>query len=355
MGFSIENRKIAVEQPTYFIADIGANHDGDLSRAKDLIYLAAESGAEAAKFQHFSAETIVSKVGFSKFDKQLSHQENWDKSVDEVYRDASINLDWTLELKQCAIDAGIHFFTSPYSFEMVDHVLPYVDAIKIGSGDITWLELIEYLSKKNKACILATGASSLQEVADALNILSQSTDRIALLQCNTNYSGSSDNFKYANLNVLKTFKRKFPNVVLGLSDHTSGHAAVLGAIALDGRIIEKHFTDDKSRNGPDHNFALDPSNWREMVDRSRELEDALGDGIKRVEENELETVIVQRRGIYSATSIGKGEILGSKNTIALRPCLERMVAANQVNQIYGKRLCRSIKSGEPINWEDIES
>ena len=144
----IDNKPIGESHPTYFIADIAANHDGDLERAKDLIYLAAERGANAAKFQHFSASTIVSDKGFKSLETGSSHQSSWSKSVFDVYDDASVDLGWTEVLKETCDKAGIAFFTSPYSEELLNHIDPYVTAHKIGSGDITWLEMVESIAKK---------------------------------------------------------------------------------------------------------------------------------------------------------------------------------------------------------------
>jgi N-acetylneuraminate synthase len=166
----IQDKDVGLNCPTYFIADIAANHDGNLSRAKDLIWLAKDAGADAAKFQHFKAETIVSDFGFKNLGKQKSHQASWGSSVYEVYKAASINLNWTQELKETCDKAGITFMTSPYAFDLVDEVDSYVSAYKIGSGDITWLDLIEYISKKNKPYILATGASTLNDVVRAVEI-----------------------------------------------------------------------------------------------------------------------------------------------------------------------------------------
>ncbi len=146
----IGKHEIGDEFPTYFIADIAANHDGDLDRAKKLIRLAAENGANAAKFQHFEAETIVSDFGFKDLGAQQSHQAKWKKSVFDVYKDASLDLSWTPILKDECDKAGIDFFTSPYSYDLVDHVDEYVPAYKIGSGDITWHGIIEYIAKKKQ-------------------------------------------------------------------------------------------------------------------------------------------------------------------------------------------------------------
>ena len=209
----INKRKIGENEPVYFIADIAANHDGDLNRAKDLIYLAAEAGADAAKFQHFQAETIVSNKGFTDLGANSSHQSSWNKSVFEVYKDASINLDWTDVLKKTCDDAKIDFFTSPYSLDLVDYIDKYVPAYKIGSGDITWIEIIEKIASKNKPYILATGASNIEEVKNAVNSAYKINKNLALLQCNTNYTGSVENFNFINLNVLKSYKKLFPNLI----------------------------------------------------------------------------------------------------------------------------------------------
>ena len=231
--------------------------------------MCAEAGADAAKFQHFEAKTIVSDRGFKTLGSQQSHQSNWKKSVFEVYEDASVDQNWTPILKDTCEKAGVTFMTTPYSLDLVDTVDSYVNAFKIGSGDITWLEIIDYIAQKNKPIFLASGASSMEEVELAMATTLRSNKDIVLMQCNTNYTASLENFKYINLNVLKEFHYKFPDVTLGLSDHTPGHSTVLGAVALGARVIEKHFTDDTHREGPDHKFAMD-TDLAEMVDRTHD-------------------------------------------------------------------------------------
>ena len=204
----INSREISLKTNSYFIADIAANHDGDLERAKELIYLCAEAGADAAKFQHFTASTIVSDKGFKSLGEQQSHQSKWKKSVFDVYQDASINQDWTPILKETCNKAGIAFLTSPYSYELVDKVDDFLCAYKIGSGDITWLGIVDYIASKNKPVLLATGASTIDEVEMAMSTLLNHTDDVVLMQCNTNYTASLENFKYINLNVLKEYANK---------------------------------------------------------------------------------------------------------------------------------------------------
>jgi len=350
----IEGKKIGHDYPVYFIADIAANHDGDLQRAIALIHLAAEAGADAAKFQHFKADTIVSDLGFRSLGGQQSHQSNWKKSVFEVYQDASVDLGWTPRLKSTCDDVGLDFFTSPYAFDLVDAVDPYVPAYKIGSGDITYIELIEYIAGKNKPYILATGASSIDDVQRAVDAALAVNPQLALLQCNTNYTASLENFKYIQLNVLRTYRKMYTDMVLGLSDHTPGHATVLGAVALGARIIEKHFTDDTGRTGPDHAFSMNPTTWREMVERTRELERSLGTGLKKVESNEVETAILQRRAIRLKMDLSQGAAITRESLTVLRPCPSDALLPYEMNKVIGKRLRRTMKAGEHLRWNDIE-
>ncbi|PZM67282.1 N-acetylneuraminate synthase family protein [Paenibacillus dendritiformis] len=351
----INERKISNSTPTYFIADIAANHDGDLSRAKELIWLAKEAGADAAKFQHYKAESIVSDVGFRKLKTKFSHQAAWEKSVFDTYRQYECNREWNEELAQTASKAGIDFMTTPYDYDAVERLDTYIPAYKIGSGDITWTDFIETIAKKGKPVILATGASSMEDVERAVEAVLKYNQQIALLQCNTNYTGSLENLKHVNLRVLQRYAQKFPNMLLGLSDHTPGHTTVLGAIALGARIIEKHFTDDNTRKGPDHSFAMNPKTWREMVERSREMEAALGDGLKRVEDNERETVIVQRRCLRLTRNMNIGERLNARDVEVLRPAPLNAYMPYELNDLIGKVLLVSKEKGDALFKTDVEA
>jgi sialic acid synthase SpsE len=223
-----------LNHPAYFVADIASNHDGDLERAKLLIRLCAEAGANAAKFQNFRAPAIVSDRGFRTLGSRVSHQAGWKKSVFEVYNDATVPWDWTRLLKEECDACGIDYFSTPYDLEAVDMLDPYVELFKIGSGDITWPELLRKVASKQKPVLLATGASDLAEVKHAAEEVLAVNDQLVLMQCNTNYTGSRENFRHIHLRVLESYARFFPDAVLGLSDHTPGHATVLGAVALGG-------------------------------------------------------------------------------------------------------------------------
>jgi len=345
---NINKNTISNNSKTYFIADIAANFDGDIVRAKDLIYKAAEAGANAAKFQNFLAKTIVSDQAFKAIGKQLSHQADWKDSVYDVYDKASLPIAWTETLRNTCADAGIDYFTTPYDLSLIPILSKYVSAWKVGSGDITWHEMIRTLSLDNKPLLIATGASNMNEVELAMSVALENNRDVILMQCNTNYTASLENFKYIELNVLKEYRKKYPDIILGLSDHTPGHSTVLGSIALGAKVIEKHFTDDNEREGPDHKFSMNPRSWRDMVDRSRELEYALGTGIKQIMDNEKESVVVQRRGLCASHDLEVGHIITSDDLIALRPCINDGIEPYKIQELIGKITNCKIVSGQNI-------
>lgn len=348
------NSMESVNQSTYFIADISANHDGDLLRAKKLIGLAAESGANAAKFQNFRAETIISRKGFHELGKKIAHQESWSKEVFEIYKDAELPIEWTEILIQTCSEFGIDYFTSPYDLNFIEFFSDKMPFFKIGSGDITWFDSIALMASYGKPLLLATGASTMEEIKAAVEVIDNHGVPLILMQCNTNYTGSKDNFDFLNILALEEFKTNFPQAVLGLSDHSPGHISVLGAVALGARVIEKHFTDDVTRIGPDHGFSLDPVTWKEMVDCTRLLERALGNGIKKIELNEVDSRIVQRRALRYKTGMKYGSKVTNKDLIALRPCPKNGLSPFEIPKISGKLLRVPVIADQLVQLSDFE-
>jgi len=342
----IGKNKISEKNKTYFIADIAANHDGKLSRAKKLIHLAAKTGANAAKFQNFFAKNFISDYGFKNLGNKKSHQSKWKKSVFDVYKDAETPLSWTKELKKTCRTAGIDYFTAPYDLNIISFLNNYVAAWKVGSGDITFHENIIKLAKTKKAIIIATGASNLEEVIKVYNKVIKLNKKIIIMQCNTNYTANNKNYSFINLNVLKKYKKIFPEAILGLSDHTHGDETVLGAVALGAKVVEKHFTDDNNRIGPDHKFSMNPYTWKKMVLSTRNLELALGDGIKKIEKNEIETVILQRRSVRAETEFYKNKKINIKDLSFLRPCPKDAIPPYMLEKFLNKKLIRNFKKGD---------
>ncbi|TWT40409.1 N,N'-diacetyllegionaminic acid synthase [Phycisphaerae bacterium RAS1] len=292
-------------------------------------------------------------MGFRALGRQVSHQARWKKPVSAVYADASLPWEWTVELKAACDNAGIDFFSTPYDFEAADMLDPYVQVFKLGSGDITWLEMLTHVAGKGKPVILSSGASDILDVQRAVRTVEKINPQLALLQCNTNYTGDDDNFNHIHLNVLTTYHTMFPGVLTGLSDHTPGCATVLGAVALGGRIIEKHFTDDARREGPDHGFSMTPHTWREMVDRTRELERALGSPQKFVAGNERDTVVVQRRCVRAARDLPPGTVLTRDMLDVLRPAPEGAVNPFEIDRLLGRTLAAPLGAGQHLTWSHV--
>lgn len=349
----IGNSRIGLDHPTYFIADIASNHGGDLEIAKKLIFEAAAAGANAAKFQHFRAETLVSSVGFEELGVKIAHQKVWKESAFQVYKNVEVPFSWTKELQIAANQAGIDFFTAPYDLQLIDEVEEMVCAYKIGSGDITWLQSIEKMSKKLKPVLLATGASTMEDVERAVACIETHNNAIVIMQCNTNYTGERENFSHINLNVLAEYKERFPNRILGLSDHTPGHLVVLGAVSLGARVIEKHFASNFSPANPDLHFSLTPKVWRDMVNDTRVLESSLGDGKKKIEKNEIESVIAQRRSLRYARNLPAGHTIMEDDLVSLRPAPLGSLPPFFAGETIGKILHMDVEYQELVKLHDF--
>lgn len=344
--FRIGSRMVGDNHPTFFIAEISANHDGDLQRAIDLIHLAKESGADCAKFQHFQANQIVSKVGFAQVGK-LSHQAGWKEEPYDAFARLSLPHRWTARLAAVCAEVGLEFMSSPYDIGAVEHLNAYVPAYKIGSGDINYPAMLHAIASKGKPVLLGTGASTITEVDYAVERLQDFGVPVCLLQCNTNYTNSLDNYKNIALRVLHQYRLAYSGVILGLSDHTQMLAPVIGAVTLGARVIERHFTDDTSRPGPDHAFAMDGPAFRRMVDEVRCLEQALqARPWKEVMPNERETVILQRRALRAARDLAPGVTLRGDDIVALRPAPEGCYTPMDLSRLIGRRMREHIGAGE---------
>jgi len=284
---------------------------------------------------------------------QVSHQAAWKRSVVEVYRAASIPFEWTMTLMEECQEVGIHYFSSPYDFEAIDFLDQYVEMYKAGSGEIDWIEALERMAAKGKPFFVATGASTIGEVQKAVHAILKINEQLVLMQCNTNYTASPDNYDHLHINVLKTYASMFPEVILGLSDHTHALAPVLGAVTLGARVIERHFTDSNDREGPDHKFAMNPDSWARMVEETRLLERALGSPDKFIAENEKETAIVQRRCLRAARDIKAGESFTRAMIDVLRPATPGAIKPDQIPAVIGTKALHDLKQGQELKWTDL--
>jgi N-acetylneuraminate synthase len=344
----IGDKTIGKGHPVYIIAEIGANFDGDINKAKLLILEAKKAGADCAKFQSFLSEKIVSQKGFSKMDLKGVHG-TWGKPISEVFRNAEFPRKWHKEISDYCKEVGIHFSTSPYDIEAVDICENLgVPFIKIGSGDITWLEMLEYISKKGLPMFLATGDSTLAEIDEAVKVIeSTGNDKLVLMQCITNYPSKIES---ANINVLKTYQRCF-DILTGYSDHSPGSIVAMGSVALGATVIEKHFTLKNDDEGPDHPHSMNVSDFSTMVKSIRELESALGTSRKKVVEEESETVIVQRRSLYAKKFIPAGKVIELEDVTELRPALG--IAPKFKKLVVGRIAKENVEENDPIYWNQI--
>lgn len=347
-NIKIGNRMIGPDYPTYFIAEIGGNFDGSMDKAKRLIDAAKEAGADCAKFQTFVAESIVSEGGFSKMTLHGVHG-SWGKSVSEVFKDVEFPMEWHQEIADYCKSVGIDFSTSPYFKEAADLCADmHLPFIKIGSGEITWLEMLEYIAKKGLPIMLATGDATMSEIDEAVRTVEKTGNKdFVLMQCITNYPSKIES---ANVNVLRTYQSAF-DCLTGYSDHSPGHVVALASVVLGGRVIEKHFTLDKNDKGPDHPHSMEPDEYKFMVDSVRELEQAMGSARKEVVEEEGETVFVQRRGLYAKRDLKKGQVLVDEDIDVLRPALG--IPPKFKSTILGKTVNKDISARDPIYWQDL--
>lgn len=341
-------RTVGHGHPAYLIAEIGANFDKNLDKAKRLVDAAKKAGADCAKFQTFSTPRIVSEGGFSLMKLKGVHG-SWGRTVSEVFKDAEFPREWHKEISEYCAKVGIDFSTSPYDFEAVDLCEQLnVPFIKIGSGEITWLEMLEYVARKGKPLMLATGDATLSEIDEAVRTIEAAGNRnLILMQCITNYPSRIDS---ANVNVLKTYQTAF-DILTGYSDHSPGPVVALASVVLGGCVIEKHFTLNKADKGPDHPHSMNPAEFKLMSDYVRELERAMGSTRKEVVAEESETVYVQRRGLYAKRAIPKGKVLEAEDVDVLRPALG--IPPKFKSVVVGKTAKIDIKQGQPLFWDNL--
>lgn len=344
----IGDRLIGKNHPTYIIAEIGANFDGSMQRAKEHIDAAKEAGADCAKFQTFITEKIVSEGGFSRMKLEGVHG-SWGKTVSEVFKGVEFPMEWHAEIIGYCKKVGIDFTTAPYFKEAVDLCVDLdVPFIKVGSGEITWLEQLDYIAKTGKPIMLATGDATLSEIDDAVRTIEKAGNKdLLLMQCITNYPSKIDS---ANVNVLKTYQNAF-DVLTGYSDHSPGPVVALASVVLGGCAIEKHFTLDKTLPGPDHPHSMEPEEFKQMVEYVREVERAMGSTRKEVVEEERETVYVQRRGLYAAKDIERGHVMTELDIDVLRPALG--IYPKYKQDVIGRIARTEIKKGDPIFWDNF--
>lgn len=342
----IGNKLIGEGEPCFIIAEAGVNHNGDIKLAKKLIEVAKKAGADAVKFQTFKAESIVVKdAQKAEYQKETTGE----GSQYEMIKSLELSKEEFGELAEYARKKDIMFLSSPFDKESVDllHELD-VPAFKIGSGEITNFPLLRYVAKKGKPIILSTGMATLGEVEEALNVIrSEGVEDVILLHCVSNYPAKIEEI---NLRAMRTLKCAF-KLPVGFSDHTLGITVPIAAVALGACVIEKHFTLDRNLPGPDHRASLKPNELKEMVKAIREVERALGDGIKRPTADEEEVKKVVRRSIVAKVDIPEGVIIMEDMLDIKRPGIG--IEPKYMKTIIDRKARKEIKKDELITIDKI--
>lgn len=302
---------------TIIIAEVGVNHNGDIDLAKKLIKEAAESGADYVKFQTFRAKNIVS-VDAPKAEYQKNNTEKNESQYEMIKKLELTRSNHEDIIKECRLNK-IGFFSTAFDEESFDMLVEFgLDFIKIPSGELTNLPLLRYMTRLGKPVILSTGMACLGEIEAAIEVIEASgtsRNKITILHCTTEYPTPMVD---VNLHAMVSMKKAF-GVEIGYSDHTPGIEVPIAAVALGARVIEKHFTLDRSLPGPDHKASLEPNELRAMVEGIRNIEVALGDGIKRPSLSEIKNRPIARKSIVASRHIQAGEIFSSENLAVKRP------------------------------------
>ncbi len=342
---TIGRRPVGAGAPVYIIAEAGSNHDRDLDQARRLIDVAAEAGADAVKFQTFRAEEIVADTPTRA--KYLDTILPPGETMSELFRRLELPRDWHAGLKDHAESQGLDFLSTPFDHEAVDLLDGLgVKAFKVATYELWHLPLIRDIASRGKPIICSTGMANLADVQAVVDVVREAGNRqLILLHCVVNYPPP---FEDLNLRAIETMRRAF-GVPVGWSDHSPGWVAPVVATALGAAVIEKHFTTDRGRAGPDHRFALEPDELGAMVRAIRDAEAALGNGVKRRAPAEEDLYVTARRSLFAARAIAPGAVIGEADVAILRPGTGLEVS--DLPKVIGRTARRAIARHEPLAWE----
>ena len=346
-GIEINYKIIGPNQPTFIIAEAGSNHNRDLNQAKKLIDVAAEAGADAVKFQTFTAEQIAANTSHEIM--KLGNEYEGVPTLYHLYKGLELPREWQKELMEYSEEKGIIFLTTPFDYQAVEEIEKLgIPAYKIASFEIVDLPFLRYVAKKGKPVILSTGMASLGEIEEALEVIYFTGNRqVALLHCGISYPMPLGD---VNLAVMDTIHTAF-QVPIGYSDHSLGITVPIAAVARGAKIIEKHFTLDKNLKGPDHKFALNPDELKAMVRGIREVERCIGSSVKRLADSEMIHYQRGRRSIFAATDISCGTEIKKEMLAVLRPGVG--LHPRYLELVVGRKATTDIKKHEPITWDKV--
>ncbi len=333
------------------IAEAGVNHNGDMNSAKRLIDVACDAGVDFVKFQSFTADKLVSRVA-KKAEYQIANMSGEEDTQYQMLKKLELSYEDHLTLIDYCNSKDISFFSTAFDIDGLDFLKNLgFEMYKIPSGEITNYPYLKKLAGFKKPVILSTGMSTIIEIGDALEVLTSeglSLKEISVLHCNTEYPTPMID---VNLKAMNTIGFKY-NVGIGYSDHTLGIEVPVAAVALGAKIIEKHFTLDRSLPGPDHKASLEPDELKEMVKAIRNIEKAIsGNGKKQVSESEMKNLSIARKSLHYSKGLLEGEIINSASLVALRP--GNGVSPMVINSLYGKKLNKNVLALTQISLNDF--
>ncbi len=328
----LDKKIIDQNSPPFVIAEIGSNFNQKMDDAKKLISVAAESRADAVKFQLFDSKTLYPDGG----------------KMFEIFKSIELNPEWIPELKSYSEELDLIFMASCFDFKSVDVMEKAgVLAHKIASSETTNLDLLAHIASTKKPIFLSTGMCDSVDVDEAINICTNfENTQICILQCTAQYPLKVED---ANLNVISSFKSKYKCNV-GFSDHSLSNIQAITAVGLGANVFEKHITLDKSSNGPDHFYALEPKQLKLYIDEIHEAFQSLGSRIKIMSDSEKKEG--RRDGLYYSDDLAKGDSLSEAKVIIKRPALE--IRSRYLDMVVKAKLKRNVIKDEPIKWEDLE-
>ena len=347
MQINLGDRPLGDDAPCLVIAEIGSNHDGNLERALALVDAAAAAGADAVKFQSFRAATLLVR-------RRPAAKGGWEPAPAYPRLERlELPLEWHAPLRERATKRGVLFLSTPFDEERASFLAALgVPAFKVASGDLTHHPLLRRVGGFGRPVLLSTGLATPEEVDAAVAAIEEGAGAaerrppVVLLHCVSLYPLCPGD---ANLRALPALRAR-TGCLVGWSDHSPGHTLAVGALALGACVIEKHFTDDRRRPGPDHPFAMEPDDFRAMVTAIRELELALGDGEKRPRSGETDERTWARRAVYAARPLPAGTLIEARDLKVVRPALGLPPAA--LAGLLGRRLGRALEADEPLHAED---
>jgi pseudaminic acid synthase len=345
-AFQLPQRLISDDQPAYIIAEISANHNGNLDKALELVRVAAEAGADAVKIQTYTADTITIDSNDEPF---LIKGTIWDgRRLYDLYQEAHTPWEWHSAIFEEAKKHGIDCFSTPFDPTAVDYLEAlYPVLYKIASFEVVDIPLLRKIGATRRPVIMSTGMATLAEIDEAVQVLRESgCTQLALLKCTSAYPAQAED---SHLRTIPHLAQTF-QVVSGLSDHTLGSAVAIASIALGARIIEKHLCFNRSEPGPDSSFSMEPAEFREMVDAIRQVEKALGRVNYTLSEKE-KVSRSHRRSLFVAKDIVSGERITEINVRSVRPA--NGMHTRHLPEVLGRHAARDLKLGTPLSWDMI--